>query len=219
VPTKSRALLWDLDGTLLDTAPDMVGAVNELRVTYGLPRLPMADLRPMVSRGGKALLSVGFAHLDEAARDELLPKFLSIYRERIAFETTFFSGVETLMAYCDHHHIAQGIVTNKPGWLTDALLDALQLRHHFGVVISGDTLSERKPSALPLVHAAQVLNADIQHSWMFGDDQRDIAAGVAAGCCTAVALYGYLHEHEARLWGADVYVSDAGELMANLEVV
>ena len=132
LPVKTRALLFDLDGTLLDTAPDMIAAANALRADDGLDALPLADLRPFVSKGGRAILRAAFPHLDDAAREQRLQPFLDRYRADIAVATRPFDGMLDLMTVCRVQGIALGIVTNKPGWLTDALLDALDLHREIG---------------------------------------------------------------------------------------
>ena len=213
-----RALLFDLDGTLLDTAVDMVAAANALRVDAGLPPLPLTTLRPLVSKGGRAILRVAFSHLDEAAREVLLPQFLDRYRADIARDTRLFAGVDDLLVMCAEQGIALGIVTNKPGWLTDALLDALELRSIFGAVVSGDTLLQKKPDPAPVLHALATLGVRAQAAWMFGDDRRDIEAGRAAGTRTAAAAFGYIDAgDDVRSWGADVVVRDPRELIAYLD--
>jgi phosphoglycolate phosphatase len=215
---ETHALLFDLDGTLLDTAPDMIAAANALRVEAGLAMLAPALIRPHVSKGGRAILRVAFAHLDEAARELLLPRFLERYRADIARETRLFPGVDDLLLMCCEHQIQLGIVTNKPGWLTDALLDALDLRKIFGVVVSGDTLAEKKPHPAPVQHALAALGAVARSTWMFGDDLRDIEAGRAAGTRTAVAAFGYIDSgDDLTQWGADLIVRDARELIAYLD--
>ena len=213
-----RALLFDLDGTLLDTAVDMVAAANALRADAGLSPLPLTTMRPLVSKGGRAILRVAFAHLDEAAREVLLPQFLDRYRADIARDTRLFAGVDDLLVMCAEQGIALGIVTNKPGWLTDALLDALELRSMFGAVVSGDTLLQKKPDPAPVLHALATLGVRAQAAWMFGDDRRDIDAGRAAGTRTAAAAFGYIDAgDDVRTWGADVVVRDPRELIAYLD--
>jgi len=216
--TSTRALLFDLDGTLLDTAPDMIAAVNALRFDAGFAALSAAVLRPYVSKGGRALLRIGFPDFDEAARERLLPEFLDRYRADIARETRLFAGVDDLLVMCGEHGIELGIVTNKPGWLTDALLDALELRSIFGAVVSGDSLPEKKPHPAPVLHALQTLQVNPAAAWMFGDDRRDIEAGRAAGTRTVAAAFGYIDvDEDIAAWDADVVVRDARELIAYLD--
>ena len=218
LPARTRALLFDLDGTLLDTAPDMIAAANALRADAGLDALPLASLRPFVSKGGRAILRAAFPHLDEAARETLLQPFLDRYRADIAVATQPFGGMLDLLTLCRAQGIQLGIVTNKPGWLTDAVLDALDLRREFGAVVSGDTLAEKKPHPAPVLHALKQLAVPPADAWMFGDDLRDIESGRAAGTRTAAAAFGYIDaDDDPRAWGADVVVRNALELIAYLD--
>lgn len=214
----TRALLFDLDGTLLDTAPDMIAAANALRVDAGLPALDLLVLRPFVSKGGRAILRMAFPHLDEHAREALLQPFLDRYRGAIAVGTRPFEGILDLMTLCRVQGIQLGIVTNKPGWLTTALLDELDLHREFAVVVSGDTLAEKKPHPAPVLHALKLLGVAPGAAWMFGDDLRDIEAGRAAGTRTAAAAFGYIDAgDDPRAWGADVVVRNAHEMIAYLD--
>jgi phosphoglycolate phosphatase len=218
LPARTRALLFDLDGTLLDTAPDMVAAANALRVDAGLDTLPLATLRPFVSKGGRAILRAAFPHLDEDAREALLQPFLERYRADIAVATRPFDGVLDLLTLCRVRGIHLGIVTNKPGWLTDALLQALDLHREFAAVVSGDTLAEKKPHPAPVRHALKKLAVPAADAWMFGDDLRDIEAGRAAGTRTVAAAFGYIDaSDDPRRWGADVVVRSALQLIAYLD--
>lgn len=218
MPARTRALLFDLDGTLLDTAPDMIAAANAMRADAGLDAMPLATLRPFVSKGGRAILRAAFPHLDEAMREALLQPFLDRYRAGIAVATRPFEGVLDLLTLCRVQGIQLGIVTNKPGWLTDAVLDALDLRREFGAVVSGDTLAEKKPHPAPVLHALRQLAVPPADAWMFGDDLRDIEAGRAAGTRTAAAAFGYIDaEDDPRRWGADAVVRSAHDMIAWLD--
>ena len=218
LPARTRALLFDLDGTLLDTAPDMIAAANALRADAGLDALPLASLRPFVSKGGRAILRAAFPHLDEDAREALLQPFLDRYRAGIAVATRPFEGMLDLLTLCRVQGIQLGIVTNKPGWLTDAVLDALDLRREFGAVVSGDTLAEKKPHPAPVLHALRQLAVPPADAWMFGDDLRDIEAGRAAGTRTAAAAFGYIDAgDDPRGWGADAVVRSAHDMIAWLD--
>lgn len=218
MPARTRALLFDLDGTLLDTAPDMIAAANALRADAGLDSLPLATLRPFVSKGGRAILRAAFPHLDEAAREALLQPFLDRYRADIAVATRPFDGMLDLLTLCRVQGIQLGIVTNKPGWLTAAVLDALDLHREFGAVVSGDTLAEKKPHPAPVLHALKQIAVCPADAWMFGDDLRDIEAGRAAGTRTAAAAFGYIDaEDDPRTWGADAVVRSAHEMIAWLD--
>ena len=208
------ALLFDLDGTLLDTAPDMAAALNALRAEEGLPPLPLETIRPKVSQGGLALTRLAFA----AARDEdeiepLRQRFLRLYLARIAVHSRLFDGFEPLLSSLEQQGIPWGIVTNKPGWLTEPLVEALGLARRSAVTISGDSTPERKPHPLPLQTAAGQIGIDPARCCYVGDDPRDIEAGNAAGMTTVIAAWGYIDDN-ARLeaWGADHRIDHPGQL-------
>lgn len=201
-----RAVLFDLDGTLLDTAPDMVSALNALRAEQGLDPVPFTQARPHVSHGALALVRLGFPHL--ADHEPLRLRYLELYRERLAVHTQPFDGVPELLAALERSGTAWGVVTNKPGWLTLPLLDALDLRRRAAVIVSGDTVSERKPHPMPLLHAAQALERATPECLYVGDAERDVQAAVAAGMPVLVALFGYIGVEEApQRWPADGWIS------------
>ena len=202
--TRAHAILFDLDGTLLDTAPDMIGALNLLRREEGVEPLPFAAVRSSVSHGAVRLIKVGFpaAQADEFERLRL--RFLSIYSENLAGGTRLFAGLEQALAAFEAEGLPWGIVTNKPGWLTDPLLDQLGLAGRACCVVSGDTVNERKPHPLPLLHAAAVTGVSPDHCVYVGDAERDIVAGRAAGMQTVVAAYGYLADTDhPETWQAN----------------
>ena len=202
-----RALLLDLDGTLLDTAPDMSFALNALRAEQGRPPLPLAALRPFVSHGAAGLVASGFAELAETERESLRQRFLQLYRARLCVGTTLFQGAAALLARLETARLPWGIVTNKPGWLTDPLLAALGLDTRAACVVSGDTLAVRKPHPAPLLHAAAAMGLAPGQCLYAGDAERDIIAGRAAGMRTVAVRYGYLAAGEdPAAWGPDAIV-------------
>ena len=211
---RGRGVLFDLDGTLLDTAPDMAGALNELRIAEGLEPLPFDALRPHVSHGSVRLVSVGFG-LDEGAEHERLRlRFLDIYRARLASATRPFDGIERVLGAIEAAGLAWGVVTNKPGWLTEPLLEELDLRGRCGCVVSGDTLPVRKPHPRPLLHAAETLGLAPAECTYVGDAERDVQAGRAAGMRTLVAGFGYLGaDDRPAAWGADGILASPLELL------
>ncbi len=160
---EASALLLDLDGTLLDTAPDMGGALNLLRAEHGLEPLPAATIRPVVSHGAMRLVALGFP---EAAGDDfetLRLRFLDLYAANLAVGTRLFPGFDAVLDRLEAQGLPWGIVTNKPGWLTDPLLAALGLDRRAACAVSGDTLAERKPHPLPLLHAAGTVFLGVNH--------------------------------------------------------
>jgi phosphoglycolate phosphatase len=213
-----RAVLFDLDGTLLDTAPDMIGALNELRAEHGLRPLPAAEVRAYVSHGSARLVQIGFADADAARFPVLQRRFLEIYAARLAAETRLFEGMDGVLAELSRRGLKLGIVTNKPGRLTDALLAELGLRPQFASVVSGDTLSERKPHPLPLLHAAKLAGATPEACLYVGDAERDVQSAHAAGMRALVAAYGYVGADEDwRAWGGDGFIDRPGDLLVWLD--
>jgi phosphoglycolate phosphatase len=212
------ALLVDLDGTLLDTAPDMAAALNAVRATFNLPALPLSVLRPHVSHGAAGLVRVGFPDRHEIEHSDLRKRFVDTYREALtAHGTALFAGFEVVLAALHEAGRPWGIVTNKPGWLTDPLLADLKLPHPPAVVVSGDTTAERKPHPLPLTHACDRLSVAPAHCLYLGDAERDITAANAAGMTSAIALWGYLDEGGVHTqWGADHLVETPTDLLSLL---
>jgi phosphoglycolate phosphatase len=209
-----KAVLFDLDGTLLDTAPDMVGTLNSLRLDDGLAPLPYADVRAEVSHGSARLVQIGFPGANPERLALLQRRFLEAYGARLAAETRLFEGMDRVLAELSHRGLGAGIVTNKPGRLTDALLEELGLRARFACVVSGDTLSERKPHPLPMLHAAQLAGAAPEACVYVGDAERDVQAAHAAGMPALVALYGYLRADEDwPAWAADGSIERPGDLL------
>ncbi|NJD30830.1 MAG: phosphoglycolate phosphatase [Gammaproteobacteria bacterium] len=195
------ALLLDLDGTLLDTAPDMGGALNRLRVECGRETLPFELIRPVVSHGAMRLVRLGFPEAEGAEFERLRLRFLELYSQNLAEQTRLFPGVGEVLAELEQRGLPWGVVTNKPAWLTDPLLRTLGLYERAGCVVSGDTVAERKPHPLPLLHAAGLVDVAPERCVYVGDAERDIQAGRAAGMTTVVAAYGYISaEDDPASW-------------------
>ncbi|MCP4488892.1 MAG: phosphoglycolate phosphatase [Gammaproteobacteria bacterium] len=198
-----EAVLFDLDGTFIDTAPDMGGALNNLLIEEGLPPLPLEDIRPYVSQGGLALTQLAFAqHVSASEIEPLWLRYLQHYRNTVADQSKLFSGCEKVLESLQKKQIKWGIVTNKPEWLTEPLL--LKLGISSPVLICGDTFEHKKPHPLPLLKAAEILGVSCQNSIYVGDDERDVIAGKAAGMKTLIAGYGYIPSSvDLASWGAD----------------
>jgi len=212
------AVLFDVDGTLLDTAPDIAAAVNELRRERGLAPLELARVRAFVSHGASALMRVAFPHAPEAEFLALRARLLVLYRAALAVHTRPFAGILELLAQLEHSGTRWGVVTNKPGWLTHPLLEAQHLRERAAVIVSGDTLPQRKPNPEPLLHAARQLGVPVQRCVYVGDAERDVLAARAAGMPVLVVRFGYLAPGENPLeWPADAWVDSAGEILTWLE--
>ena len=212
---RGRALLLDLDGTLLDTARDMGAAINELRRQEGREALPFESIRPQVSHGGAALVRLGFAGLPAEESEKLRLRFLDIYRGALAVHTRLFAGYEEVLDALDAAGVPFGIVTNKPGWLTAPLLNALDLDRRLACVVAGDTLPQRKPHPAPLLHAAALAGLDPHACVYVGDAERDIIAGRAAGMQTVAVRFGYLAPGEdPAAWGPDGIAERPADLLA-----
>ncbi|MEO1034613.1 MAG: HAD-IA family hydrolase [Pseudomonadota bacterium] len=212
------ALLVDLDGTLVDTAPDMVAALERLCRRNGRTA-PDRDLaRAVVSSGSMALLRLGFGDEEASARrDELLPAFLADYTANVAQSSALFAGWDRVLEYVESRGVRWGVVTNKPEHISRKLLAELELAERCGCIIGGDTLSVRKPHPEPLLAAADSLNANPSSSLYVGDHQRDIDAGQAAGMRTIAAAWGYIVDGDgADRWGADHVIDSPADLLALL---
>ncbi len=209
------ALLFDLDGTLADTAPDLADALNATLEAFGRPPLPFEAIRPMVSHGGIALVRLGFGlEPDRPGFEERRRHLLGVYKKNICRRTRLFPGMETVLAALARRGIPWGVVTNKPSWLTDPLMERLPLPAPPACVVSGDTCRERKPHPLPLLHACELLGRSPAHCLYVGDAARDMEAGRAAGMTTVCARFGYLSEQDApEEWSADHYVDTPLELL------
>ena len=208
------ALLLDLDGTLLDTAPDMGGALNRLRGESGLEPLPAAVIRPVVSHGAMRLVKLGFPQAEGDEFERLRLRFLELYSQFLAVDTQLFPGIEAVLAELEERAIPWGVVTNKPGWLTDPLMAALGLDRRAACIVSGDTVAERKPHPLPLLHAAERIGLAPSDCLYVGDAERDIQAGRAAGMTTVVAAYGYISsDDEPERWDPTGIVEHPLELL------
>jgi N-acetyl-D-muramate 6-phosphate phosphatase len=202
-----KAVLFDLDGTLIDTAPDMIAALNQLRAEENAPAIAYELARTQVSHGSSGLVKLAFPNVDSQLFETLRHRFLRLYDARIAQDTELFSGCETLLNTLESRSVRWGIVTNKPGFLTTPLLAALGLDLRAGCVVSGDTLPQRKPHPAPLLHAATQLSVAAASCIYIGDAERDIQSARAAGMPVLLARYGYLGPHDdPDSWQADAQI-------------
>jgi N-acetyl-D-muramate 6-phosphate phosphatase len=209
-----EGVLFDLDGTLLDTAPDMGGALNELRIEQGLEDLPEAMIRCHVSRGAAALVRLGFPHLTPAEQVSRVERFLVLYRNRLARMTQPFDEMLAVLSSLEERGLPWGIVTNKPTWLTEPLLRELGLSTRPRVVVCGDSLPERKPSPMPLLHAAGCMDLAPERCVYVGDDLRDMQAARAAGMLAIGARFGYIDSAtKIDEWPADGWISSPLQLL------
>lgn len=213
--TGIRTVLFDLDGTLADTAPDLAFALNCLLREQERTPLPYEEIRPVVSHGATALVKLGFAiDPDEPAFSALRERLLSLYREHLAQETRLFQGMAELLDAIERLGMNWGVVTNKPAFLTQPLMAALGLAERAACIVSGDTTANRKPHPAPLLHACHLAGSEAVQCLYVGDAERDIRAGREAGMATLVALFGYIGEEEApETWGADGYIESPEDLL------
>jgi phosphoglycolate phosphatase len=204
----ARAVLFDLDGTLADTAPDLAAALNRLRADQGLEPLPLEEVRPFASAGARGLVHVGFdAKPGDAEYEALREAFLEYYRERTCVETRLFPGIPEVLAEFARRAIPWGVVTNKATRFTDRIVEALALAP--ACVVCGDTTSHLKPHPAPLLHAAGLLKLPPQQCLFLGDDLRDIQGARAAGMRAVAVDWGYHHPASGGpgTWQADAVIS------------
>ena len=208
-----KGVLFDLDGTLLDSAPDFVATVNAMRAARGRGPIALDALRPHVSKGARAMTAAAFADVDAAERDGWIPEFLDVYRGELGRHGRLFEGVATMLERLEAAGTPWGIVTNKPEGLAAALMPLLGWEQRCAVLIGGDTLAVRKPDPLPLLVAAERIGVAPRECVYVGDDERDIVAARAAGMPSIVALWGYrLAEDDPQAWGGDVLVDEPRRL-------
>lgn len=212
------AVLFDFDGTLADTAPDLAAAVNQMRHTRGLAPAPLERLRPLASAGARGLIGGAFGigpdHADFAAMRE---EFLANYEANLRVETVLFPGIDAVLDDLDARGVRWGIVTNKVARLTDPLVKLMHLDARAACVVSGDTTPYSKPHPAPLLHAAEALGIAPQRVVYVGDDLRDVQAGAAAGMATIAAAYGYCgNDVPPSQWNAHYVADTTATLLALL---
>ncbi len=210
-----ETVFFDLDGTLLDTAPDLAYALNTVLIEEGRAPLPLATIRAHVSHGSPGLMRIGFGLEPDAPGAELLcRRLLAIYEQNLARHTCLFPGMAQVIDTLDKRKIGWGVVTNKLAYLTSPLLDQLGLSNRAVCVVSGDTAARSKPWPDPLFMAADLAGADPQNCIYIGDAARDVEAGRSAGMQTLVALFGYLGpDDDPTSWGADGFIESPSELL------
>ena len=238
-PTSRSAIagvLFDLDGTLLDTAPDLVAAANRALDEEGIPPCPLDEAKPYISGGARTMLGYWLVKTVEqrpVARypetnavsaattplfERLMARMMDHYADNIAEHTRYFDGMESVLDSLEQRGLPWGIVTNKQSRFTDALAEALALNQRTRCIISGDTTAEAKPHPLPLLEAGRRLGIRAEQCVYIGDAARDIEAGRRAGMATLAALYGYIAGGEdTDAWGADDALDSPGDLLSWLE--
>lgn len=208
-------LLFDLDGTLVDTAPDMANALNLILKKYRRAPVSYDEVRTTISKGSQALIKLGFGDQESENRlNALQQEYLEIYSQHLYHGSHIFAGVEHVLQTLEQNGIGWGVVTNKPGWLAEPLMEMLGLFDKAACVVSGDTLKKRKPHPDQLLHACQLLNQRTDQCVYIGDDERDIQAADAANMTSIIALYGYIHKNETpENWGTPHTINAPREII------
>lgn len=216
--THPKAILFDLDGTLVDSAPDFESVVNSLRADEGLAPLPYQAIREQVSNGGVALASIAF-NIDKT-HDDIMhyrQRVLDRYQENIGSHSGYFAGFEQVLSTLEQHQIQWGIVTNKPRLYAELLVERLDI--HAPVMVCPDDVVNKKPHPEPLFKAANALNVAAEDCWYVGDHARDIESAIAAKMPSIAALFGYIEPHvDPKDWQADYYIDTPLELLTLLSL-
>lgn len=214
---RAEAVLFDLDGTLVDTAPDMVAVLTGLQKDNGDEPLPYELVRSHVSNGAAGLIRLAFAGVPDAERDRLHREYLARYEQALCIGSTLFPGLSELLDQLDAHGRPWGVVTNKPQRMTEPLLAQLGLGARIAATVSGDTLPQRKPDPAPVLLACRMMDVAPARTIYVGDAERDIAAGRAAGTRTIAAAWGYITEDDdPAAWGADLIAAGTEDLIRHI---
>lgn len=216
-----KAILFDLDGTLLDTAPDLGSALNQLLIEQGKPEIPLERIRSVVSDGANAMISLAFnTTRDDPEHNPLFLRLLDLYQLNIARHTQAFPGIDALLSSIKQHGMKWGIVTNKPRFYTQQLLEQIRFDPHFDAVVCPDDVSQGKPSPEPMYLACTQIGCLPGEALYVGDHKRDIDAGRNAGMKTVAALYGYIEDDEQPdSWFADYYIDHPDDLTQLLHLI
>lgn len=219
IPENLQGVLFDLDGTLLDSAPDLYTALVAQCAEESVAPPAYARMRDVVSRGSRAILRTAFAARGEAAIEALTPRYLQLYQQVMASDTGTFPGVDELLERIETQGLRWGIVTNKPGFLTDELVVRVGWAGRASAVVSGDTLPVKKPDPAPVLLACEQAGLVPARCVFVGDDRRDVQAGTAAGLYTVAVQWGYLDGGDPHTWGADAVIDHPAELADLLKLL
>ena len=214
LPETIEGVLFDLDGTLLDSAPDLYAALLRQCDEANQPRPAYEAVREVVSRGTRAILQRGFPGDDEVGILARVPRYLDLYAKMLAEHTRPFDGIVDMLEAIEGHGIVWGVVTNKPGFLTDLLLERIGWTPRTGAVVAGDTLAVKKPDPAPVLLACERAGLRPERCLFVGDDRRDVLAGNAAGLYSVAVRWGYLDGGDPDQWGADAVIDHPRELVA-----
>jgi N-acetyl-D-muramate 6-phosphate phosphatase len=210
-----KAVLFDLDGTLVDTAPDVISTINSMLIQDNLNTLPPEKLKPLVSDGAKALLELAYGYCEE----KLINRFRECYFKNITDKSCLFEGSKELLCFLEKKDIKYGVVTNKPEKLSTEILKRIKIYDRLSCLVCGDSLKEKKPHPAPLLYAARILKVNPLGCCYVGDHKNDIIAAKAAGMFSIAATYGYINsESKLELWKADYYINkifDLNNLITN----
>jgi phosphoglycolate phosphatase len=214
--TRINTVLFDLDGTLIDTAPDMAAALDILCDEEQHARLPYSDVRPIVSNGSVALVKLAFGDdMDVQTLERLKKRYLEIYQQHLAVHSQLFEEMDKLLLQLERNGIKWGVVTNKPGWLTEPLMESLGLHERAACIVSSDSTNNRKPHPEPMFYACKLTNAQPDECIYIGDARRDIEAGHNAGMKTIIAEYGYIADSEnTEDWRADHSIQSPSQILS-----
>lgn len=215
---KLDCVLFDLDGTLVDTAPDLIACLNRTLVDFEFPRVVEAEVRPLISLGALPMIKYAVPTVGDELQLQLLETMLDCYQANIAAHSRFFDGIEEVLANIEAQGLKWGVVTNKRKRFTEPLLDALQLTTRAACIVSGDTTANSKPHPEPMLFACQQAGVDAKNCVYIGDAKHDIAAGKNASMRTLAALYGYLNAGDKpHEWGADAMIEHPRQLLDWIE--
>ncbi len=207
-----ETVLFDLDGTLADTAPDLAYALNIVLKEQGKKPCPYDQIRYTASNGTAALIKLGFGEIED--HHTLSQRLIEIYANNITRETTLFDGMSSLLEHIEQQGKNWGVVTNKPTFLTEPLMAQLGLSDRAACIVSGDTTAMRKPHPEPLLHASRLVNHPPEECLYVGDAERDIEAGNRAGMTTLAALFGYISDHDSpQHWQADGLINRPQDIL------
>lgn len=208
-----QCVLFDLDGTLVDTAPDLIACLNKALLEFGFPVVAEADIRPMISYGAMAMIRQA-ATVDEMTQQQMLDYMLDCYQSNIAEHSRFFDGIDQILIRIEQQGLKWGVVTNKRRRFTEPLMDALRLTERAACIVSGDSTPYSKPHPQPMLTACQQSGVEPQNCVYIGDASHDITAGKQANMKTLAAVYGYLkHDDQPEQWGADGLIEHPQQLM------